>query len=61
MFTSGHLYLRYLYAMALYMEAKKLQMTRDDINNIILRVGEPHVVMTQLRTIAWCLHREQWY
>ena len=38
--------------MALYMEAKKLQMARDDLNNIILCVGELHVVMTQLRTIG---------
>lgn len=38
--------------MGLYMPAKKLQMARDDLNNIILRPGELHIVMAQLRAIG---------
>ena len=34
----------------LYMPAKKLQLARDDLNNIILRPGELHIVMAQLTT-----------
>lgn len=36
----------------LYMPAKKLQLARDDLNNIILRPGELHIVMAQLTTIG---------
>ena len=36
----------------LYMPAKKLQLARDDLNNIILRPGELHIVMAQLTTTA---------
>ena len=38
--------------MGLYMPAKKLQMARHDLNNIILRPGELHIVMAQLKTIG---------
>ena len=38
--------------MGLYQPAKKLQMARDDLNHIILRPGELHVVMAQLRTLG---------
>ena len=38
--------------MGLYQPAKKLQMARNDLNHIILRPGELHVVMAQLRTIV---------
>ena len=38
--------------MALYMPAKKLQMARHDLNNIILRPGELHIIMAQLKTIG---------
>ena len=38
--------------MALYTPAKKLQMARHDLNNIILCPGELHIVMAQLKTIA---------
>ena len=38
--------------MGLYQPAKKLQMARNDLNHIILRPGELHVVMAQLRTIG---------
>lgn len=38
--------------MGLYMPAKKLQMARDDLSNIILRPGELHIVMAQLKTIG---------
>ena len=34
------------------MPAKKLQMSRGDLSNIILRPGELHVVMAQLKTIG---------
>ena len=34
------------------MPAKKLQMSRGDLNNNILRPGELHVVMAQLKTIG---------
>lgn len=36
----------------LYQPAKKLQMARNDLNNLILRPGELHIVMDQLRTIG---------
>ena len=36
----------------LYLPAKKLQMARDDLNHIILRPGELHIVMAQLRSIG---------
>ena len=38
--------------MGLYQPAKKLQMTRQDLEHIILRPGELHIVMAQLRTIG---------
>ena len=38
--------------MRLYQPAKKLQMTRQDLEHIILRPGELHIVMAQLRTIG---------
>ena len=38
--------------MALYMPAKKLQMARNDLNDIILRPGELHIVMAELKTIG---------
>ena len=38
--------------MGLYMPAKKLQVARHDLNNIILRPGELHIVMAQLKTIG---------
>ena len=38
--------------MGLYQPAKKLQMTRQDLGHIILRPGELHIVMAQLRTIG---------
>ena len=38
--------------MGLYQPAKKLQMTRQDLEHIILRSGELHIVMAQLRTIG---------
>ena len=38
--------------MGLYMPAKKLQMARHDLNNIILGPGELHIVMAQLKTIG---------
>lgn len=38
--------------MALYQPAKKLQMTRQDLSHIILRPGELHIVIAQLRTIG---------
>ena len=38
--------------MGLYMPAKKLHMARHDLNNIILRRGELHIVMAQLKTIG---------
>ena len=41
--------------MGLYMPAKKLQMARHDLNNIILRPGELHIVMAQLKTIGACI------
>ena len=41
--------------MGLYMPAKKLQMARHDLNNIILRPGEFHIVMAQLKTIGACI------
>lgn len=34
------------------MPAKKLQMSRPDLNNIILRAGELHVVIAELKTIG---------
>ena len=34
----------------LYMPAKEMQLARDDLNNIILRPGELHIVMAQLTT-----------
>ena len=38
--------------MGLYQPAKKLQMARQDLRNIILRPGELHIVMADLRTIG---------
>lgn len=38
--------------MGLYIPAKKLQMAREDLSNIILRPGELHIVMAQLKTIG---------
>ena len=38
--------------MGLYQPAKKLQMTRQDLELIILHPGELHIVMAQLRTIS---------
>lgn len=38
--------------MGLYQPAKKLQMARNDLNHLILRPGELHIVMAQLRTIG---------
>ena len=38
--------------MGLYQPAKKLQMTRQDLEHITLRPGELHIVMAQLRTIG---------
>lgn len=38
--------------MGLYQPAKKLQMARNDLKHIILRPGELHIVMAQLRTIG---------
>ncbi|KAK3708724.1 hypothetical protein QZH41_004431 [Actinostola sp. cb2023] len=38
--------------MGLYQPAKKLQMARNDLNHLVLRPGELHVVMAQLRTIG---------
>ena len=38
--------------MGLYQPAKKLQMARQDLRNIILRPGQLHIVMADLRTIG---------
>ena len=38
--------------MGLYQPAKKLQMARQDLEHIILRPGELHIVMAQLRKIG---------
>ena len=38
--------------MGLYLPAKKLQMARNDLNHLILRPGELHIVMAMLRTIG---------
>ena len=38
--------------MGFYLPAKKLQMARNDLNHLILRSGELHVVMAMLRTIG---------
>ena len=38
--------------MGLYQPAKKLQMARQDLRNIILRAGELHIVIAYLRTIG---------
>ena len=38
--------------MGLYLLAKKLQMARNDLNHLILRPGELHIVMAMLRTIG---------
>lgn len=38
--------------MGLYHKKKKLQMARNDLQHLILRPGELHVVMAQLRTIG---------
>ena len=35
--------------MGLYQPAKKVQMARDDLKHIILRPGELHILMAQLR------------
>ena len=38
--------------MGLYQRAKKLQMARQDLRIIILRPGELHIVMADLRTMG---------
>lgn len=38
--------------MGLYQPAKKLQMSRNDLNHLILRPGELHIVMAQLRALG---------
>jgi hypothetical protein len=38
--------------MGLYEPAKKLQMARNDLDHIVLRPGELHVLMAQLRTLG---------
>ena len=38
--------------MGLYQPAKKLQMGRNDLDHLVLRPGELHIVMAQLRTIG---------
>ena len=38
--------------MGLYQPAKKLQMGRNDLDHLVLRPGELHIVMVQLRTIG---------
>jgi len=38
--------------MGLYQPAKKLQMAQNDLSHLILRPGELHIVMAQLRTIG---------
>ena len=38
--------------LGLYQPAKKLQTAREDLHNIILRPGELHIVMAQLRAIG---------
>lgn len=38
--------------MGLYLPAKKLQMARGDLRNIIVRPGELHIVMAALKTIG---------
>jgi len=38
--------------MGLYQPANKLQMTRNDLNHLILRPGELHILMAQLRTLG---------
>ncbi|CAH3151769.1 unnamed protein product, partial [Porites lobata] len=38
--------------MGLYLPSKKLQMARNDLNHLILRPGELHIVMAMLRTIG---------
>ncbi|MES9880238.1 MAG: hypothetical protein ABW185_05080 [Sedimenticola sp.] len=38
--------------MGLYKPAKQLQMSRNDMDHLILRPGELHIVMAQLRTIG---------
>ena len=38
--------------MGLYKPAMQLQMARSDMNHLVLRPGEIHIVMAQLRTIG---------
>ena len=38
--------------MGLYQQVKKLRMGRKDLEHLILRPGELHIVMAQLRTIG---------
>ena len=38
--------------MGLYRPAKQLQMARDDMDNFLLRTGELHIVMAELRSIG---------
>ena len=38
--------------MGLYKLAKQLQMARSDMNHLVLRPGELHIVMAQPRTIG---------
>ena len=40
------------FGMGLYLPAKKLQMARKDLNRLILRSGELHIVMAMLKTIG---------
>ena len=39
-------------AMGVYLPAKKLQMARKDLNHLVLRPGELHIVMAMLKTIG---------
>ena len=38
--------------MGLYKPAKQLQMARSDMNHLLLRPGELHTVIAQLRTVG---------
>ena len=38
--------------MGLYLPAKKLQMARKDLNHLVLRPGELHIVMAVLKKIG---------
>ena len=45
--------------MGLYQPAKKLQMSRQDLQHLILRAGELHIVMAELRTIGAFIGRQR--